>query len=41
MKELGEASYILRITIYRGQKKILFVLSQGNYIDKILTRFTL
>ena len=38
MKDLGEASYILRIKLFRDRKKRLLGLSQVNYIDKILVR---
>ena len=41
MKYLGEASYILKIKLFRDQKKILLGLSQVNYIDKILARFSM
>ncbi|GKD83919.1 retrotransposon protein, putative, ty1-copia subclass [Tanacetum coccineum] len=39
MKDLGEASYILRITIYQDRSRRLIGLSQNAYIDKILKRF--
>uniref|UniRef100_A0A2N9EWE6 Reverse transcriptase Ty1/copia-type domain-containing protein n=1 Tax=Fagus sylvatica TaxID=28930 RepID=A0A2N9EWE6_FAGSY len=41
MKDLGEASYILRIKLFRDRKKRLLGLSQVNYIDKILARFSM
>ena len=39
MKDLGDASYILGIKIYRDRSKRLIGLSQSIYIDKVLTRF--
>ena len=36
MKDLGEATYILGIRIYRDRSKGLLGLSQSTYIDKIL-----
>ena len=39
MKDLGEASYILRIQIIRDCKNKLLALSQASYIDKVLARF--
>jgi hypothetical protein len=39
MKDLGEATYILGIKIYRDRSKKLIGLSQDTYIDKILNRF--
>ncbi|KAJ9566454.1 hypothetical protein OSB04_002420 [Centaurea solstitialis] len=39
MKDLGEAGYILGITIYRNRSKRLIGLSQSTYIDKILKKF--
>jgi hypothetical protein len=41
MKDLGEATYILDIKIYRDRSKRLTGLSQGAYIDKILNRFNM
>ena len=41
MKDLGEASYILRIKLFRDRKKRLLGLSQVNYINKILARFSM
>ena len=40
MKDLGEASYILRIHFIRDRKNRLFALSQASYIDKVLTCFS-
>ena len=39
MKDLGEASFILRIQIIRDRKNKLLALSQASYIDKVLARF--
>ena len=39
MKDLGEATYILGIKIYRDRSKRLLGLSQSTYIDKMLKRF--
>ncbi|GJY97194.1 retrotransposon protein, putative, ty1-copia subclass [Tanacetum coccineum] len=39
MKDLGEATFILRIKIYRDRSKRLIGLSQSTYMDKILRRF--
>ncbi|KAK1678385.1 hypothetical protein QYE76_039233, partial [Lolium multiflorum] len=39
MKDLGEASYILGIKIYRDRSKRLIGLSQSTYLDKILKKF--
>ncbi|GKD80014.1 retrotransposon protein, putative, ty1-copia subclass [Tanacetum coccineum] len=39
MKDLGEATYILGIKIYRDRLRRLIGLSQNAYIDKILKRF--
>ncbi|KAJ8459513.1 hypothetical protein OPV22_032439 [Ensete ventricosum] len=39
MKDLGEASYILGIRIYRDRSKRMFGLSQSRYIDSIVKRF--
>ena len=39
MKDLGEASYILGIRIYRNRERRLLGLSQSTYLDKILKRF--
>ena len=41
MKDLGEASYILGIRIYRDRSKRLIGLSQDTYIDKVLKRFNM
>ena len=39
MKELGEASYVLGIKLYRDRQRKLIGLSQSTYIDKILERY--
>ncbi|GJV45120.1 retrotransposon protein, putative, ty1-copia subclass [Tanacetum coccineum] len=39
MKDLGEATYILRIKIYRDRSKQLIGLCQSAYIEKTLKRF--
>ncbi|GJY59362.1 retrotransposon protein, putative, ty1-copia subclass [Tanacetum coccineum] len=39
MKDLGEATYILVIKIYRDRSKRLIGLCQSGYIEKILKRF--
>ena len=39
MKDLGEATFILGIKIYRDRSRRLIGLSQSSYIDKILKRF--
>jgi hypothetical protein len=41
MKDLGEASYILSIKIYRDRSKRLIGLSQSMYIDKVLKWFNM
>ena len=41
MKDLGEATYILVIKIYRDRSKRLFRLSHSSYIDKMLKRFSM
>ena len=41
MKDLGEASYILGIKIYRDRSKKIFGLSQSTYIDTVLKRFSM
>ena len=39
MKDLGEATYILGIRIYRDRSRRLIGLSQSTYIDKVLHHF--
>ena len=41
MKDLGQASYVLRIKIIRDRKNRLLALSQASYIDKVLARFSM
>ena len=41
MKDLGEASYILGIKIYRDRSKRMLDLSQSRYIDLVLKRFNM
>ena len=39
MKDLGEATYILGIKIYRDRSRRLIRLPQSTYLDKILKKF--
>ena len=39
MKDLGEATYVLGIKIYRDRPRHLIGLSQSTYLDKILKKF--
>jgi hypothetical protein len=41
MKDLGEASYIFGIKIYRDRSKRLIGLSQNMYTDNVLNRFNM
>ncbi|KAK8669924.1 hypothetical protein V6N13_104691 [Hibiscus sabdariffa] len=41
MKDLGEASYIVGVKIYRDRSRRLLGLSQSTYIDKVLKRFNM
>ena len=41
MKDLGEASYILKMKNYTDESKRLFELSQSTYIDIILKWFSM
>ena len=41
IKDLGEASYILGMRIYRDRSKRLLDLSQSTYIDTMLKRFSM
>ena len=41
MKDLGKASYILRVKIYRDRSKWMLGLSQKLYIKKLLKRFSM
>ena len=39
MKDLGEASYILGMKIYRDRSKRMLGISQSTYIETMLKRF--
>ena len=39
MKDMGEASYVIGIKIYRDRPRGILGLSQETYIDKLLERF--
>jgi hypothetical protein len=41
MKDLGEASYVLKIEIHRDRRKGVLGLSQRSYIEKILKKFNI
>ena len=41
IKDLGEASYILRIKLLRVHKNKILGLSQTAYIDKIIVKFVM
>ena len=41
MKDLGEASHILRIKLLRDRQKRMLGLSQATYIDQSLVRFSM
>ena len=41
MKDLGEASYILGMKIYRDRSKKMLGLSQSTYINTMLKRFSM
>ena len=41
MKDLGEANYVLGIKLLRDRKNRVLALSQAQYIDKILARFSM
>ena len=41
MKDLGEASYILVIRIYRNESKRMLVFSQSRYINTIVKKFNM
>ena len=41
MKDLGEASYILGMKIYRDRSRKLLGLSRSTYIDTVLKRFSM
>ena len=39
MEDLGEATYILGIKIYKDRSRRLIGLSQSTYLDKVLKKF--
>ena len=39
MRDLGEASYVLGIWIFRNRKNKMLALSQASYIEKILEKY--
>ena len=39
MKDLGNASFVLSIQIYKDRPRGILGLSQKSYIDKVLSRF--
>ena len=41
MKDLGEASFVLGIEIYRDRSRNLLGLSQRAYINRVLKRFNM
>jgi hypothetical protein len=41
MKDLGEASYVLRIEIHRDRRNGVLGLSQKSYIEKVLKKFNM
>ena len=41
MKDLGEATYILKIRVYRDRTKRIIGLSQSLYLEKVLKRFNM
>lgn len=41
MKDLGEAQYILGITIYRHRYQKMIRLRQSTYINKVLAQFNM
>ena len=41
IKDLGEASYILGMKIYRDRSRRMIGLTQGTYIQKVLKRFSM
>jgi len=41
MKDLGDASYVLAIQLFRDRKNKMIALSQASYIDKVLERFSM
>jgi hypothetical protein len=41
MKDLGEASFILGIEIYRDRRKGILGLSQKTYLEKVIKKFSM
>jgi hypothetical protein len=41
MKDLSEASYVLRIEIHRDRRNEVLGLSQKSYIEKVLKKFNM
>jgi inosine/xanthosine triphosphate pyrophosphatase family protein len=41
MKDLGEASFVLRIEIHRDRRKGVLRLSQKAYLEKVLKKFSI
>ena len=41
MKDLGETQYVLGIKIIRDRKNNIIALSEGNYIDSILSKYNM
>ena len=41
MKDLGEATYILEIRVYRDRSKRIIGLSQSLYLEKVLQKFNM
>ena len=41
MKDLGEVNFILGIKLWRDRKNKMLGLSQAEYIDKVLERFSM
>ncbi|KAL0288547.1 UNVERIFIED_CONTAM: Retrovirus-related Pol polyprotein from transposon TNT 1-94 [Sesamum angustifolium] len=39
MKDLGEASYILGIKIFRGRSKMILGMTRNSYVEKVLKGF--
>jgi hypothetical protein len=41
VKDLGEASYILSMDIYRDRSRRMIGLTQGTYIEKVFKKFSM
>jgi hypothetical protein len=41
MKDLGEASFVLRIKIHRDRRKMILGLSQKVYLEKVLKKYSM